>query len=407
VREISRGAREISLTFLETDSRVQGDYAEWIARLAARLDRELNGGARAAGCECDATALPGAAGLVITPCDPEITWDDDGTCCDPPYEGPGAQLTAPPPPISTADTFQVTPSSCDGDGSTEPGQRNRVWCEFEKVVRTNPGSGLPYWESYVPLDNMLEGPTGILHVGDPDDRSVSTKSVMFSSNSFYEAIEHGYVNACQAAARAYYCQGGNSDWMPAFTEPQRIVKTFWLRDTKLPPSLDPDELYNYVDPDGVRRNLVGMHLAISTGKIFDYWTWSTFFAPRLVGETEAVDGSPLSWNDACTTGAIADRPAEIEGVWQSYFMCTDGAPGEDGCGNPWGPPNECVVGCNSCHVQVGKVPLPEKPSFPELVTAWLPTLTDHDIADCFDEIKAANEDDGVELFKGLAPDECQ
>lgn len=409
VNGVSRGAREVAFTWLDGGRSGPTSYDEWVARLAARIDRELNGGSRSGDCECDATAYPSGDGIVITPCDPVITWDDNGTCCDPPHPGPGVQLKAPPPPISVADTYQVTPSSCEGEeGGPEPSQRNRVWCEFEKVVRNNVATGLPIWESYVPLDNLLEGPPGILNVEHPNDRTVSEKSVLFTSTAFYEAVEHGYNIPCRAAARAYYCNGGNSDWMPAFSAPQRVVKTFWLPDEKLPPSLEPDALYNYVDPNGVRQNLVGMHLAISTGGIFDYWTWSTFFAPRLVGEQHAVDGTSLAWNDACTVGAIADRPVEIQGVWQSYFMCTDGAPGESSCGNPWGPPNECLQqSCAGCHVAVGKVSLPDKPSIPELAMAWLPTLSDSEISQCFDEIKAANEEDGVELYKSMAPDDCQ
>jgi hypothetical protein len=411
VNGVSRGARELSFQWLDVGARSgPADYDEWVARLAARIDREVNGGTPSgADCGCDAAAFPSDGGIVITPCDPVLTWEDDGTCCDPPYPGPGVQLKAPPPPISTADTFQVMPSDCEGEeGGPEPSQRNRVWCEFEKVIRTSVGTGLPIWEGYVPLDNLLEGPPGILNVEHPNDRTVATKSVLFSSGAFYEAVEHGYNIPCRAAARAYYCNGGGSDWMPAFSAPQRVVKTFWRTDEKLPPSLDPDDLYNYVDPNGVRQNLVGMHLAISTGGIFDYWTWSTFFAPRVVGEENAVDGTSLAWNDACTVGAIADRPVEIHGVWQSYFMCTDGAPGEDACGNPWGPPNECLQqSCAGCHVAVGAVPLPNKPSIPELAMAWLPTLTDTDVASCYDEIEAANEEDGVELYKSMAPDECQ
>lgn len=407
VNGVSRGAREIS--FLWQDPRqVPGaaDYEGFLKRLAAKIARELNGGRSSEGCGCDATAAADAGGIVISPCDPVLTWDDPGTCCDPPYEDPGFPLTAPPPPLSTADSFQVMPSDCEDPGPNQS-ERNRVWCEFEKVVRDSFVTGLPIWESYVPLDNLLEGPPGILNVQHPNDRSVATKSVMFSTDAFYEAVEHGYNIPCRAAARAYYCDGGASDWMPAFSAPQRVVKTFWLRDSKLPPSLDPDDLYSYVDPNGVRQNLVGMHLAISTGGIFTYWTWSTFFAPRLVGEELAVDGTALAWNDACTTGAIADHPAEIEGVWQSYFMCTNDAPGEEGCGNPWGPPNECVTSCNGCHVSVGKIPFPDKPPLFELAIAWLPTLTDSEISACYDEIKAANEEDGVELYKSMAPDECQ
>jgi hypothetical protein len=407
VNGVSRGARDVSFLWRDL-AQLPGaaDYDGFLKRLAAKLARELNGGRASDGCGCDATAFPDDGGIVISPCDPVLTWDDNGTCCDPPHEDPGFPLTAPPPPLSTADSFQVMPSDCEDPGPNQS-QRNRVWCEFEKVVRASFATGLPIWEGYVPLENLLEGPPGILNVQHPNDRDVATKSVMFSTDAFYEAVEHGYNIPCRAAARAYYCDGGASDWMPAFSAPQRVVKTFWLRDSKLPPSLDPDELYGYVDPNGVRQNLVGMHLAISTGGIFDYWTWSTFFAPRVVGEEHAVDGTALSWNDACTTGAIADQPAEIQGVWQSYFMCTEGAPGEDGCGNPWGPPNECVTSCNSCHVSLGKIPFPDKPPLFELAMAWFPTLTDSEISACYDEIRAANEEDGVELYKSMAPDECQ
>jgi hypothetical protein len=336
-----------------------------------------------------------------------LGWEDNGTCCDPPPPPwPDLPLKAPRPPLWGATAFVPVPSDCEGDTTTNP--RLRVWCEFEKVLRTNQATGLPQWESYDPLTNVLQGPQGIVDLKPPNDRTISEKSVMFSSNVFNEAMEHGYLIPCAAAARAYYCIGGLSDAMPSFTPTQRVIKTFWLRDEKLPPSLDPDELYNYVDPTGVRQNLVGMHFNIADTTIAKYWTWSTFFAPRLVGELHAKDGTPLSWNDSCTAGHIADRPVEIQGVWQSYFMCTQDAPGESQCGNPWGPPNECKqLSCAGCHVPVGTVNLPGKPSsLPELWMAWLPTLTDSEIAACFDDIKEANEQ-GEELYKSMAPEECQ
>ena len=337
---------------------------------------------------------------------PVLDWDDQGTCCDPPPPGPGTKLKAPPPPLRHGTAFVPIPSNCEGD--TSGNLRRFVWCEFEKVVRTSQGTGLPRWESYVPLTNLLQGPNGIVNVEHPNDRTTGEKSVMFSTDSFYEAVEHGYNIPCRAAARAYYCFGSKADWMPPFSTPQRVVKTFWRRDEKLPPSLDPDELYNYVDPNGVRQNLVGMHLAISQGSIFEYWTWSTFFAPRFVDEQHAKDGTPLQWNDACTVGQIADRPVEIPGVWQTYFMCTDHAPGEERCGNPWGPTNECKAqSCEGCHESIGFVALPDKQSNPSIAMAWLPSLTDWEVAECFDAIKESNDNDGVELYKSIAPEECQ
>jgi hypothetical protein len=284
--------------------------------------------------------------------------------------------------------------------------RLRFWCEFETLTRTAPATGLPIWESYVPLNNALEGPNGLLSVEHPDERTVAEKAVMFSTDSFYEMIEHGYNIPCRAAARRYYCSAGQADWMPAFSHPQRVIKTFWLRNNELPPSIDPDNLYHYTDPGGVRRNLVGMHLAMSTGEDISYWTWSTFFAPRLVGEELAVDGSELKWNDACTVGQGGDRPVEIDGIWASYVMCTDSAPGEESCGNPWGPTNECkTLSCDGCHRQTGQIQLPGG-VLPDMAMAWLPTLVDNEIAQCYDEIAAANEA-GEELYKSWAPDACQ
>ena len=417
VNGISRGAREISFFFYENPTKIltkassgisrssptPPDYEAWLGKLAARIHRELNGG-HSSDCTCDAQAKPGNGGVVISPCEPVIGWHDPGsTCCDPPPEE-GVKLKAPPPPVWNSTTYKLPQLTCSEPVDFDDHPRKFAWCAFEKVIRESQGTGLPIWESYIPITNVLGGPLGIIDSKHPNNRMTGEKSIMVSTDTFYEAFEHGYTNPCAAAARRFYCTAeGQSEWMPAFSKAQRVVKTFWRTDDELPPSITPGvDTYSYTDPEGIRQNLVGMHLAISTGEIFSYWQWATFFVPKLV--TENVP----SWHDACSVGAKADQPEEIPGVWKNYFMCVEGAAGEKRCGNPWGPKNECKTqSCNDCHVNVGQIYInDDELAHPTLATAWLPSLANGEILSCYNDIKEAFEEDGTELFKHLAPSEC-
>lgn len=89
--------------------------------------------------------------------------------------------------------------------------------------------------------------------------------------------------------------------------------------------------------------------------------------------------------------------------WQHYVLCTDSAPGEHSCGNPWGPSNECHnLSCDQCHKQVGAVSN-EFSGLDEIATAWLPTFATDSVSECLEEIEAS----GGATYAWFTPVECQ
>jgi hypothetical protein len=161
-------------------------------------------------------------------------------------------------------------------------------------------------------------------------------------------------------------------------------------------------------PGGARaqggRKYLGGHMAVSrTSALEGYFRWATFVVPKPPADNTTKDGSPLSFNPSCSVGSLADRPEEITGVWEHYVLCTDSAPGEHSCGNPWGPTNEChSLSCEGCHVEVGGVDN-DFSGLGEIATAWLPTFATSSVSACLEEI----EDSGGTAYAWLAPVECQ
>lgn len=410
---LSRGSRIIRFHYLDPAQRLRRggvSYAEWLDHLAARITRELNGAGPGA-CGCDAEAEPDAdaGGIVIKPCDPVLTWVDLGAGPDPPPPPMELPLKGPPPPIWGADWFK-TNVTCANPGDPESSPRKFMWCNFAELILPHPQSGLPLWEYYFPANYLhVETPgtyalPSLANLPDPPDRSPADKEIMFHPVAYADAVNGGYVDPCAIAARAYFCApGGSGDWMPQFSESARVVKTFWLRHSELPLHADPDDYYSYDPPQGERRYLGGIHMAVSTGQIFDYFRWATFFVPKPPADDTTKDGSPLSFNPSCSVGGLADRPEEITGVWQHYVLCTDSAPGEHSCGNPWGPSNECHnLSCDQCHKQVGAVSN-EFSGLDEIATAWLPTFATDSVSECLEEIEAS----GGATYAWFTPVECQ
>ena len=410
---LSRGSRIVRFHYRDPAQALRSSgvpYEEWLQRLAGRITRELNGaGPGPCGCDAEAEADADAGGIVIGPCDPVITWEDPGAGPDPPPPPFEFPLKGPPPPIWGADWFK-TVVNCADPGDPESNPRKFMWCNFAELIQPHPNTGLPLWEYYFPAEYLhVETPgtyavPSLADLPDPPDRSPADKEIMFHPVAHGDALDWGYVDPCAIAARAYYCGGGNADWMPAFSDAARVVKTFWLSESKLPLHADPDDYYSYQPPQGGRKYLGGIHMAVSNGDQFGgYFDWATFFVPKPPGDNTTKDGSPLSFNPACSVGTLNDRPEEITGVWEHYVLCTDSAPGEHSCGNPWGPANECqALSCAECHVQLGGVSN-DFSGLGEIATAWLPTFATNSVSECLDEI----EDSGGTVYSWLAPVECQ
>jgi hypothetical protein len=422
---LSRGARVVRFVHYDPpDPSRSGPgttYEEWLARLARRITVELNGtAAEDCGCDAEAVADPQHDGVVIRPCDPVLTWEDPGPGPEPPFPGIEFPLRAPRPPLWGATTFKQQEPDFSDPADPETMPRQYMWCQFAKLIAPNvaPASGLPKWEHFV-SSLSVHGQTSVADLADPNDRSAAEKFILFSPSAYADAVTYDYAHALEIAARRYYCLatglGSDADWMPAFDPASRVLKTFFLTESKLPKHADPDDYYSYQPPSGERQYLAGMHMAVSTGAIFSYFRWATFFVVKPPGDTEAKDGSPLAWNTSCSAGSFANRPVEITGVWQNYVMCTDSADGEEHCGNPWGPSNEChQVGCNGCHVQIGKV-ITGGPGLGEIATGWLPTFASDAIRTGFEQINAWNCLFGVGggglfdlggLYRDLAPPQC-
>jgi hypothetical protein len=378
-------------------------YEEWLQRLAERMGEQL--GSLPAECGCDAVveARPEKEGITVAACDPVLIWGEPGPGPDPPHPGPSFPLKPLPQPLSWATWVQGMPSTCELEADPVTSPRKFMWCHFAELIEPDPQSGLPAWEHFLPRSQLFLDPDD----ADPAALSPASKFIMFSPSAAVEAGALGYTDAFAMAARVYYCVGGEKDWMPAFSEPGVVIKTFWLAQSKLPASADPDDYYSYQPPQGPRQYLAGMHMAVSTGAIISYFRWATFFVPKPPGDTTRKDGSPLYFNPACVVGSFADRPAEVEGVWTNYVMCTDSAPGEHACGNPWGPANEChQLSCDQCHRQVGAIPLPGLTPNDKLATAWLPTFVSADVQAYYDLIDALNNIPGIDPGLDLVPPSC-
>jgi hypothetical protein len=153
---ISRGAvvGEWDLPPALPSSGTTPTYEDWLAALGDSLARHLDARREDAGCGCDINVevLPESDSITVGPCgaleDVGIP-DDQGP--DPPAGDPVFPLKALPPPVSGVDVVTVNPSSCDGDGATNP--RLRLWCEFVREVLPVPTTN----------DDLLKGKTVVIN----------------------------------------------------------------------------------------------------------------------------------------------------------------------------------------------------------------------------------------------------
>jgi hypothetical protein len=408
IHGVSRGSRLVRLRYWHPPPDPEGaplTYEVWLEGLARALSRELNGGATGCGCDVNATILPEGEGVTINPCD-EAGSFGVFEHPDPPQPDPVFPLKDLPPPMSGSSTFKVTHTSCDGPTSNP---RLKMWCAFE--LESREGFGYPRWEYHTPLSTVFGGP----YVADPSQRHPDDKFIMFTDWSAGWIQHVGYTNPCAIAAQAYYCilSGIGDFWfgqqMPPFHPAARVVKTFWLAEGKLPATANPDHYYSYQPPQGPRQYLGGIHLAVSTGNAPSYFTWGTFWVPKPAGDTTTKDGSPLGYNNHCVHGHGSDRPQELNPAFAHYIMCTDSAPGEGNCGNPWAPPDECLtMGCDECHRVTGGLTNLNHPAYSGhwMSVAWLPSFVSSGINVCFDLIVLYNGM-GIELHRSLAPAHCQ
>jgi len=446
---VSRGSRIVRLQHRRgadpADPDAPSTYEPWLRALAARLTEQLNGG-RADDCACDAKAEADVVqnGLLISPCDQTLGWLDPDPTPDPPAPPKSYPLKNPRQPFWGADAFAnpeppipLGPPCWDRFplgpvvGIPSPKlptlSREFQWCNFVDLTRKAKGLPLPRFEYFIPVSTLLGGPGAINKLGLPDTRSPAQKGIMFSTDAYTHAFNEGYPDPCAAAARRFYCKddpgqfvSNERNWMPDFPKTGHVVKTFWLAYSKLPANADPDDYYSYQPPNGERQYLAGMHIATGTGEFARlssgfraYFAYATFFVPKPPGDTKRRDGTALYYNGNCTQGSFDNRLPEVQGVWQNYVMCS-GSQDSDGsaaCGNPWGPPDECTTfnsldggACYQCHASLDGPQLDLGGSWP-FHMGWLPSLTNSKISQCYDKIVAADEE-GVALYKSLAPDDC-
>lgn len=397
-----RGARALRVTAQAPSGTGAGPTL--LDRLAAETTRALDGDAPGDDCRpCEFLAQPDpqAGELLIRPCGGGLPPEPPPP--PPPFETEVAPYV--PPLVGGAGSVQLKKPSCD-DPNISDTSRVHAWCVFEQSTRAGV-QGLPQWESSIPQAVIHDGPAAPIGLPAPEDRPVVNKRTMFSTDAFSEALGGGYFSPCAQAARVAYCQGGQQDWMPPFSQQARIYKGFWRPFGKLPASVDPDDVYSYQPPDDERQYLVGLHISSGKLQISNYWSWATFWIPKG-NDTHTKDGTPIGqvYLPACSTGSFADQPQQVQGVWRNYMMCVNGENGGTHCGNPWGPADECAQdSCRDCHVRFA-IDFPGVTPTGELSTAWMLSMTQPGpVKACYDEIVAGIQN-GQEPYVHLAPAEC-
>ncbi|MEZ4472694.1 MAG: hypothetical protein R3F60_18300 [bacterium] len=348
-------------------------YDAWLARVA-KVAAEGLGEGDTCGCEVVVQPMPSSQGLWIAPCaDPPPPPPADPTPFSPDLP------VKPVKPSLTGGTGWITqkPKSCEDLHDKNSDLRLWAWCQFQDVTRTKVEFdepwwdveqylGLPIWESFRPLSAILpvwwleeDEPGWVI---DPRDMPVQMKGIMVEPALYYALNDRGYFNPCKMAARAHYCHNAQAGWMPRLPDGQRVVKTFFVPEGRLPQGVNLADYYSYQPPGEARQYLVGMHVAISHPQNFgggSYFEWATFWVPPPANATQTRDGTPLDlvYNPVCSGGGGGDRPVELAGTpWGRFSMCIEGD-GTGPCGNPWGPKNECVaapgtnLGCEGCHSQ--------------------------------------------------------
>lgn len=390
VSGVSRGSRVGRFTFVPPPNHLaQDSYVSAMEALAQAFTEALNGG-KDPSCECDVQAKADIQGqsIILAPCVPPPPAPPVPTVPNLP-----TKLKANVPLWGGVDIYRPNlppPPSCGTAFDPQVNPRAWAWCHFLEVVRPNPGADpwfadLPMFESYRPLSSVL--PTGFFGqegwIIKPDHQPPAMKRVMLEPGltSRFQAL--GYDHPCQLAARRYYCSNFEASWMPRFKTGDRLIKTFWQTRDQLPAGANPDNYYSYRLYQGERYYLVGMHIGVA--RFFPvsgdeaYFYWITLWVPANAGVTQTHGGEPLEhyYNPHCTVGHGVDQPVELLGtVWRNFAMCTDAAPGEGACGNPWGPKDECLPGgvghsCTSCHAVQGKMFFGDGD---DLAVGWLPTV---------------------------------
>ncbi len=386
------------------------DFARWLKQLARRIDIELAGGDPRAGggggpcdndlpCEdVEVEARPLDNGVAMFPCGSatDLAPFPNGPGPDPQGPGPGTKLKAPEPPLWSG-TDLLAKSPCEQLGQL--GSRELAWCRLAEVTREHVSSGLPKWEHWAPRSAMFN-PVGLNETKQPPERPVGEKAILFNLPAFlhFRFTVH-YNIPCVPTQNFLGCNSGLGHWMTSFPRDAMVMKTFWRGLSYLPASADPDDYYSYQPPGKEREYLVGLHLntkdppgeLAGTGS----WLWATFFVPPPQGDVLDKGGRPLTdrYNTACGTGHRNDMPADIQGVWRNFVLCTDTeGPESHKCGNPWGPKDECQDStCNGCHTVRGQASYPE--SLAGMSThqfQWMATLkpTAQAQQDCYEMIRA-------------------
>ena len=374
----SRGARSVRLRFEPPRGRDGGPlgYADWLTALA-KATAEALGEGDDCGCDIAVLANPAQQGMAYAPCAPP----PPPPHVDPTPSSPDLPLH-PTKPSLIGGSMSVAPQPADCDSENAWSTRNRAWCHFADITRIKTEIedpwrdievylGLPVWESFRPLTSIL----GTLDwVIDPRDMPVALKYVMVEPILQDELVHKKYYSPCGIAARAEYCSNHQEDWMPMLSPGKRVIKNFFVLEGDLPTGRPLSDYYSYVPKDHStwpptpqpRQYLVGMHVSFSIPQqnieraFFD---WATLWVAPPEGATHTRDGRPLSavYNPNCVTGSNVGMPAELQGtVWANFEMCAQES-GDDHCGNPWGPANECTVNpaantdCTDCHASMGKV----------------------------------------------------
>ncbi len=342
-------------------------YREGLQHLASELQKALQGPSDDA-CDCELQVLPNVLEetLTIAPCDPLPPEPPTPTV-------PGLPTQVLPTRRIVGHLSLLSPDPphvvCDNETSYEDDKLGWSWCQVEQVMLPPEESEFgvdeeyPLFESLVPIQMSLDENVEPW-VFTPEDKPWLQKQTLVDHDVDVGIDHYGYDDGCEYTLRNARCnQPVERGWMPRFREGGRIVKLFWLAQSHVPNGLDVGSLYSWVPGDDhnpntieERQYLVGMHVNVATNTPWpngDVWfRWITAWFPLPDGITSS------RYRNDCVDGTAVKRPASLAGTaFADWVLCNPEVAGQEGCGNPWAPIDECSTpakrGCIQCHREQG------------------------------------------------------
>jgi len=374
-------------------------YAEGLQHLATELQKALQGESDDE-CECELMVLPNVVDQTLT----------IRPCGEPPPEPPTPTVPGLPTQVTPTriivghlDLLSPEPAvstfTCDDEVDYESDPLGWSWCEVAKVALPPENHEIdefeqyPTFESLVPIQVSLDA-NYEPWVLTPALKPASQKNVLVDHAVDVGLNMYGYDNGCDMALRHDRCSVFTDSWTPRFSKGGRVVKLFWIGQSKVPVGLDVSGLYNWVpandhDPNTLeeRQYLVGMHVNVAANEEYGtngYFRWITAWLPLPPNVN-----SP-HYNPTCSPGDETKRPVSLQGTpFKDFVLCNPKVAGQSSCGNPWATLDECSTelaqGCTNCHRPMGRV------GAISLETAWLnaiPKYKGSDIVACDDAIDA-------------------